>query len=137
VPRIHDAVPTEPPLNHAAHVVVEFVPAFPVYDNPVDLPEFKDKRGPHCYGLPHPKLSLPVVHYKDGTQDDPRFANQGQPGPLARHSSAAMGDAGTTTEQQSFNSLLGPILGRPAGSVPDIADLLWGPMARGNGVRLS
>lgn len=138
VPRIHDAVPKKPPLNHAAHVVVEFVPAFPVYKNPIDLPEFKDKRGPNCYGLPHPKLSLPVVHYKDGTQDDPRFANQGQPGPLtSQSSSASMGNAGTAAERRVFNSLLGPILGRSANSVPDIADLLWGPMARGNGVRLS
>jgi phospholipid/cholesterol/gamma-HCH transport system substrate-binding protein len=137
VPRIHDAVPTKPPLNHAAHVVVEFVPAFPVYKNPIDLPEFKDKRGPDCYGLPHPKLSLPVVHYKDGTQDDPRFAAQGQPGPVGSKSSASMGNAGTKVEQRAFNSLLGPILGRPANSVPDIADLLWGPLARGNAVRLS
>jgi phospholipid/cholesterol/gamma-HCH transport system substrate-binding protein len=137
VPRIHDAVPTTPPLNHAAHVVVEFVPAFPVYQNPIDLPEFKDKRGPHCYGLPHPKLSLPVVHYKDGTQDDPRFAKQGQPGQLGSSSSADMGNAGTKAERSAFNSLLGPILGRSSSSVPDIADLLWGPMARGNGVRLS
>jgi phospholipid/cholesterol/gamma-HCH transport system substrate-binding protein len=78
VPRIHNAVPKTPGLNHAAHVVVEFVPSYPTYSNPIDLPQFKDKRGPHCYGLPNPPLRLPVIHYKDGTQDDPRFATQGQ-----------------------------------------------------------
>jgi virulence factor Mce-like protein len=140
VPRIHDAVPTTPGLNHAAHVVVEFVPAFPIYHYPIDLPEFQDKRGPNCYGLPHPKLSLPVVHYKDGTQDDPRFAHQGETRKLARNSAASsesMGNAGTAAEKSGFNSLLGPVLGMPPASVPDIADLLWGPMARGDAVRLS
>ena len=82
VPRIHDAVPKTPGLNHAAHVVVEFVPSYPTYSNPIDLPQFKDKRGPSCYGLPNPPMSLPVIHYKDGTQDDPRFATQGQLGRL-------------------------------------------------------
>jgi phospholipid/cholesterol/gamma-HCH transport system substrate-binding protein len=82
VPRIHNAVPKRPGLNHAAHVVVEFVPSYPTYSNPIDLPQFKDKRGPNCYGLPNPPMSLPVVHYKDGTQDDPRFASQGKLGQL-------------------------------------------------------
>ena len=78
VPRIHDAVQQKPGLNHSAHVIVEFVPTFPTYSNPIDLPQFKDKRGPHCYGLPNPPKSLPVIRYKDGTQDDPRFAAQGK-----------------------------------------------------------
>lgn len=143
VPRIHDAVPKHPPLNHAANVVVEFVPAFPVYNSPIDSPEFKDKRGPNCYGLPHPKLRLPVIHYKDGTQDDPRFANQGKPGPVGgagssntAASSPSMGNAGTAAERKGFNSVLGPVLGKKPSDVPDVADLLWGPMARGNAVSL-
>jgi phospholipid/cholesterol/gamma-HCH transport system substrate-binding protein len=151
VPRIHDAVPKKPPLNHAAHVVVEFVPAFPVYNSPIDSPEFKDKRGPNCYGLPHPKLRLPVIHYKDGTQDDPRFDNQGKPGPIGQGSAAGrtpahtkrssgstatMGNAGTKAERKGFNTLLGPLLGKKPSAVPDIADLLWGPMARGNAVSI-
>jgi phospholipid/cholesterol/gamma-HCH transport system substrate-binding protein len=84
VPRIHDAVPKTPGLNHAAHVVVEFVPSYPTYSNPIDLPEFKDKRGPHCYGLPDPPMRLPVIRYKDGTEDDPRFDTQGQIGKMLR-----------------------------------------------------
>jgi phospholipid/cholesterol/gamma-HCH transport system substrate-binding protein len=50
--------------------------------------------------------------------------------------SAATDGAGTKAERKAFNSLLGPLLGSPPASVPDIADLLWGPMARGNAVRL-
>ena len=97
VPRIHAAVPDKPGLDHAAHVVVEFVPSFPTYQYPIDLPQFKDKRGPHCYGLPNPPKSLPVIRYNDGTRDDPRFDAQGKTG----------GPGG-------------------AADVPDVFTLLWG-----------
>lgn len=157
--RIHTArITNNPLLAGSAHVKIEFVPAFPTYQYPKDLPEFGDTRGPSCYGLPNPPIRLPVVHYKDGLQDDPRFANQGQPGPLgggsgsgsgsgraagtthvARPASAVspdMGAAGTAAERAAFDNLLAPLLRLPAAQVPDIADLLWGPLARGNGVRL-
>ena len=136
VPRIHNAVPKTPGLNHAAHVVVEFVPSFPTYSNPVDAPEFGDTRGPSCYGLPNPPLSLPVVHYKDGTEDDPRFAGQGQTSSPGAFSPSTSG-AGSAEEQRSFGAILGPVLGVDAMAVPDVADLLWGPLARGAAVRVS
>jgi phospholipid/cholesterol/gamma-HCH transport system substrate-binding protein len=144
VPRIHDAVPKAPGLNHSAHVVVEIVPSFPTYQYPIDLPQFKDKRGPNCYGLPHPPMSLPVIRYKDGTQDDPRFDAQGgspgksgpSPTSSGRLFGPSMGTAGTREERLMFDDLLGPMLGMSAGSVPDIADLLWGPLARGAAVNV-
>ena len=84
LPRLRQAHPAHPRRaagqaaghhvpNHAAHVVIEFVPSFPAYQYPIDLPEFTDTRGPNCYGLPNPPQSLPVIRYKDGTEDDPRF----------------------------------------------------------------
>jgi phospholipid/cholesterol/gamma-HCH transport system substrate-binding protein len=99
-------------------------------------------------------MSLPVIRYKDGTQDDPRFDSQGkfggQPSPqssplsspstpsnLGRAFSPSMGFAGTAEERETFDQLLGPMLGMSSMSVPDIADLLWGPLARGQSVRLS
>jgi hypothetical protein len=45
-----------------------------------------------------------------------------------------MGDAGSANEQLWMDQVLGPILGTPAAKVPAIADLLWGPMARGSQV---
>jgi phospholipid/cholesterol/gamma-HCH transport system substrate-binding protein len=139
IPRIHDAVAKHPVgISHSAHVVVEIVPSFPTYQMPIDLPEFKDKRGPSCYGLPHPPMSLPVLRYKDGTEDDPRFDAQG--GQHGRQSAGAfgpsMGIAGTREERSVFDRLLGPMLGVNAGGVPDIADLLWGPLARGQAVNI-
>src|SRR4051794_3229283 len=132
IPRIHDAVKKTPVgISHSAHVVVEIVPSFPTYQMPIDLPEFNDKRGPSCYGLPHPPMSLPVLRYKDGTEDDPRFDAQGgqtgksrqsrqtpqsrlsrqSPRSLGRAFSPSMGIAGTAEERSVFDGLLGPMLG--------------------------
>ena len=140
IPRIHDAVAKSPPgISHSAHVQVEIVPSFPTYSRPIDLPQFKDKRGPNCYGLPHPPMSLPVIRYKDGTEDDPRFDAQGgssgKAGPASGFS-PSMGSAGTSEERSLFDNLLGPMLGVESGAVPDIADLLWGPLARGAAVNV-
>jgi phospholipid/cholesterol/gamma-HCH transport system substrate-binding protein len=81
------------------------------------------------------------VHYKDGTQDDPRFSHA--PGDAggstlpAAVDGAAMGDAGTADERAFVDALLAPTLALPSRSVPDIADLLWGPLVRGAAVNLS
>jgi phospholipid/cholesterol/gamma-HCH transport system substrate-binding protein len=141
------------PHSHVANVWLEFVGGVPTYTRQ-DLPEFTDDRGPNCYGLPHPGL-VPKVQFQDGTQDDPRFAGSAQasagttllsPSAIAGHgkpsaaspaSSPSMGDAGTTVEKASFTNLLGPVMGVSAGQVPDVADLLWGPLLRGSTVALS
>src|SRR4051794_2187544 len=102
-------------------------------------------------------MSLPVIRYKDGTEDDPRFDAQGcspgksnGAGPGAAGSTGpagplgglfnrfgpSMGMAGTGEERSAFDRLLGPMLGLNAGAVPDIADLLWGPLARGQAVNI-
>jgi phospholipid/cholesterol/gamma-HCH transport system substrate-binding protein len=44
---------------------------------------------------------------------------------------ATSGDAGTATEKQTLDILLAPVLGEQSSQVPDIADLLYGPLARG------
>ena len=138
IPRIHAALPDKLPgtnvPNHAAHVVIEFVPSFPAYQYPIDLPEFNDTRGPNCYGLPNPPQSLPVIRFRDGTEDDPRFGPP--PAPYTSYS-PSMGTAGTSEERSAMGSLLGPVLGIPSVEVPDLATLLFGPMARGSSVALS
>ena len=146
VDRIHSALPDKLPgstrKNSSANVVIEFVPSFPSYQYPIDLPEFKDTRGPSCYGLPNPPLSQPRIQFKDGTEDDPRFNQAAQVGAQSTTSavlpgSPAMGSAGTQEEQQALSSLLGPVLGMPSAQVPDLATLLFGPMGRGATVDLS
>ena len=44
---------------------------------------------------------------------------------------ATSGDAGTPEEKQTLDMLLAPVLGEQSSQVPDIADLLFGPLARG------
>ena len=146
VPRIHEALPDKLPgsdrKNKSAAVVIEFVPSFPSYTYPLDLPEFKDTRGPNCYGLPNPPLSQPRIQFRDGTEDDPRFAGAGvaarsaAASPLPTGYSPGMGSAGTAEETAAMSSLLGPVLGLPSGQVPDLATLLFGPMGRGATVNL-
>jgi phospholipid/cholesterol/gamma-HCH transport system substrate-binding protein len=147
IPRIHAAVPDALPgttqRNHAAHVVIEFVPSFPTYQYPLDLPEFKDTRGPNCFGLPNPPLSLPKVRFLDGTEDDARFGPPPAPTSSAQSAvaptaySPTMGSAGTSDERGAMSSFLGPVLGMPSSQVPDLAGLLFGPMGRGSTVNLS
>jgi phospholipid/cholesterol/gamma-HCH transport system substrate-binding protein len=142
IPRIHAAVPDALPgttqRNHSAHVVIDFVPSFPTYQYPLDLPEFSDTRGPNCYGLPNPPLSLPKIRFRDGTEDDARFGPP--PAGVAGSSttySPGMGSAGTSDERAAMGTLLGPVLGVPSSQVPDLATLLFGPMGRGSTVDLS
>src|SRR3954452_16348922 len=103
IPRIHAAVAKHPAgISHSAHVVVEFLRSSPTSQSPIALPEFRDPRGPSCYGLPHPPMSLPVLRYKDGTEDDPRFdAQGGQPGKSKGPGAAGGGAAGAGAPRSS------------------------------------
>jgi hypothetical protein len=90
---------------------------------------------------------LPVIRYKDGTEDDPRFdAQGGSPGrtgtssptgndvqPSALRSATLSHTTGPSTP---LDTILGPMLGIRSYAVPDIAELLWGPIARGSAVVL-
>jgi phospholipid/cholesterol/gamma-HCH transport system substrate-binding protein len=94
---------------------------------PGDEPRNGDDGGPTCMGLPPNGRIIPfpfhrnaVDGYRDGQPANPRT---GEVGPSA---SRAMGKA-----------IVGAVLDVPAGDVPDIADLLFGPVARGTTVRLS
>jgi hypothetical protein len=50
---------------------------------------------------------------------------------------ADMGYAGTAAERQVVDLVLAPAMNRPAEDVPEVATLLFGPMARGTAVKLS
>jgi len=72
LPRIKSTKATK----HTAGVLVEFHGPKPAYQYPIDTPQYNDTRGPNCYGLPNPPLQLPTIQFKDGTEDDPRFASR-------------------------------------------------------------
>jgi hypothetical protein len=123
VPRIHKAQPSTGPFRFGPKVTLEFLPPLPAYRYPTDLPEFADTRGPHCYGLPNPPMSIPKVRYDDGTGPD----NPPSPQPRAKSSGPV---------RSPLAPLLGPLLGVPSNQVPDIAGLLYGPLLNGSRVSL-
>jgi hypothetical protein len=132
VNRIKGAQPSTGPQRFGPKVTLEFLPPKHAYSYPDDLPAFADRRGPHCYGLPHPPDSLRPIHYKDGTGPD-------RGGAMARsrnHRAHEHHHQRTPAGDNPIDDLLGPLLGNPD-RVPPIAGLLFGPLLRGTTVRVS
>lgn len=131
--------------GNALHITLEIVPQRSAYV-PGEEPEWKDQRGPSCYGLPSPGWDqshpYPGNHFADGTHGAPtsldvsQAAGQGQGADSTQTQLAdpTSGDAGTASEQAVTDALLAPVLGVPVDQVPDISNLLVGPLARGTQV---
>lgn len=50
--------------------MIELVKPQPPYKPGVDTPQYRDTRGPRCYGLPdHPPMPFPQIRFDDGTDD--------------------------------------------------------------------
>lgn len=120
------------------HITLEIVHQREQYTR-ADRPEWRDKRGPNCYHLPSPPFGQerpwPGTKFRDGTEDSPNTSS-------AKSMSAALVDptsgyAGTPEEHAVVSALLGPAMGGGPDNVPEIATLLYGPMARGTEVRQS
>jgi phospholipid/cholesterol/gamma-HCH transport system substrate-binding protein len=109
------------------HITLEVVLAQDAY-RPGDEPQFADQSGPSCRGLPRPPVPNPPTHLADGT-------GGGAAGSAVPHRfDATSGDAGTAGEQHVVDPLVAPAMGTSASDVPDVATLLFGPMARGTAV---
>jgi phospholipid/cholesterol/gamma-HCH transport system substrate-binding protein len=127
--------------GYTLHINLENLPKQPRGFGPQDDPVYGDKRGPHDEELCRraindewhqdnlPPMSL-VPDIVDGV-DEP--LGKQRPAPMFDLSS---GYAGTTAERTVVNSVAAPVLGRPAAEVPDVASLLFGPLARGMEVEL-
>lgn len=111
--------------NGELHITLEVVKAQSKY-KPGDEPQFNEKSGPNCRGLPNPAVPIRPTHLSDGTGG----GNSGDvvPGFLLDPTS---GLAGSAEEQLVVDSLAAPVMGMPADQVPDLTTLLFGPMARG------
>jgi virulence factor Mce-like protein len=120
-------------LQPGLHITLEVTKDNGPY-TPGQQPKFLDTRGPNCYGLPHPKVPAPDVNYRDGYKD----GQAGTTGAAAAFTAdPALYLAGPQAQRQVLDSVVAPVLGVPADGVPDIAQLLFGPMARGTTVGLS
>jgi phospholipid/cholesterol/gamma-HCH transport system substrate-binding protein len=123
------------------HIVLETLPNQPRGYSPADQPVFGDDRGPTCLHLPDPPWSQ-----SNPVRRQPDF-NDGVNSPLGKGTdrvgaSYSTGDqpvqlgdfggyAGSPQESDLIDQLLAPALGTTAADVPDIGDLLLGPMVRG------
>lgn len=142
------------------HITLEVVQPRPPYEYPEDKPEngsiqqrerniegmvgYNVERGPNCYGLPDnpPEHFTTTEAAKDrggggSGQSQSQSQSQSQGRALSGAlTDASMGYAGTAAEQRVVNHIVGPVMSRPPGEVPDIATLLFGPMARGTAVNV-
>ena len=103
--------------------------------SPGEEPKFREDRGPQCYGLPRPTVPAPDINYNDGYRDGQPGTVNPPPGGAAANPAAYL--APTETQRQILDAVVAPVLGVPYDGVPDIAELLFGPMARGATVGLT
>ncbi|MDQ1617296.1 MAG: phospholipid/cholesterol/gamma-HCH transport system substrate-binding protein [Actinomycetota bacterium] len=115
----------------ALHITLEVVRSQQPY-HPGDEPAWGDNTGPTCRGIPNPPVPAPKARLQDGTQGGP--SGSAVPDFVLDPDS---GLAGTAQERSVVNPLAAPVMGRPVARVPDLAALLFGPIARGTEVGLS
>ncbi|HEX6921480.1 MAG TPA: MCE family protein, partial [Actinomycetes bacterium] len=117
--------------NGELHITLEVVRSRDPY-RPGEEPAWGEHRGPHCYGIPdHPPVPAPALRLDDGSGGPTGGSGRAVPGFLLDPTS---GYAGSGEEQAVVRSLVAPAMGRQADDVPDLATLLFGPMARGTAV---
>ncbi len=129
-------------LQPGLHITLEFTEDQDSYEPERDEPAYLEDRGPNCYGLPDPKVPAEDINFRDGYRDEPDTTqSDGQEGgsaatksPISDPASALATPAG---QRAVMDAVLAPVLGVAADEVPDLAYLLFGPMARGTEVGLS
>jgi phospholipid/cholesterol/gamma-HCH transport system substrate-binding protein len=132
IPRMNDGW-----RGHALHINLETLPTQPTGYTAADSPKYGAKNGPHCETLPtppysqaHPGPQPPMSKVDDGTEDGHgKFASRAATG-----FDLTSGYAGTSAERSVVNAIAAPVMGVPVDGVPDVATLLFGPLARGQEV---
>jgi phospholipid/cholesterol/gamma-HCH transport system substrate-binding protein len=125
--------------GHKLHINLETLPTQPTGYSPADDPEFGAKNGPHCETLPSPPYSQanpgpqpPMSAVDDGVESGHgKFRRRAATG-----FDVTSGYAGTAAERSVVDAIAAPVMGVPVDGVPDVATLLFGPLARGAEVNL-
>lgn len=135
--------------NGRLHITLETVQQRDAYRPGLDDPAYADHRGPRCYQRYTGAVQFPgpSPEFRDGSRGSNVYTTSAPPSPLTGVPqgralsdallSADQGPAGTADERSVVGPLLAPVMGVPSAQVPDIATLLFGPMARGTAVGLS
>ena len=124
-------------LQPGLHISLEFVEQREGYQDPVDEPKYKDNRGPNCFGLPNPDVPAGDINFQDGFRDDlgPDTTESGSSaGPSADPARAL---ASPAAQRSMLDAVVAPVMGVPMDEVPDLAHLLFGPVARGTVVSVA
>ena len=133
-------------LQPGLHITLEVIDDQGGY-RPGDEPVYGETDGPTCRGLPPnaPIRPFPVdIEVTDGYCDE----QERQPGvqtecegrdqpPAPQAEPARALAAPRDVDRAAVGAVAGPVLGVPADEVPDLAVLLFGPMARGTEVALT
>ena len=120
--------------NYTLHITLEVLPNSPTGYTPADSPKYGARNGPHCERLPNPpysqsnKTPQPAIHEVDDGVDGGhgKFRPRSAPG-----YDMTSGYAGTASERNLVNALAAPAMGVTEDDVPDLASLLFAPIARG------
>ena len=119
------------------HITLEVIPQREGYQPATDKPQYKDDRGPECYGIPNPQVPIGDINFQDGFRDH-LGPDTTEPAPQESSPSSdpAMFLAAPTSQRAMLSAVVAPVMGVPMDEVPDLAHLLFGPVARGTLVGL-
>ncbi len=124
--------------GYTLHINLETLPRQPRGYNPGDDPEYADHRGPvdlrDCESAIHGRWSqsnVPPSRLVPNIKDGVNYPTGKRVVPGFDLTS---GYAGTSAERSVVDSVAAPVMGVPADRVPDIASLLFAPLARGTEV---
>ena len=129
------------------HITVEFTQDQRGYQ-PGDEPAYREDKGPTCKGLPpaEPIRPFPVDQevedgYCDEEEKAPGIQNgchePSPPGPAASDDPARALAPLRERERAAIGAVVGPVMGVAPQDVPDLAVLLFGPVARGTEIGLA
>jgi phospholipid/cholesterol/gamma-HCH transport system substrate-binding protein len=123
-------------LQPGLHITLEFTQDQEGYQPERDEPAYRDTRGPECYGLPDPERPAEDINFQDGYRDElgPDTTQGGQESDSSVANNPVRAMVG---ERAVMGAVLAPVMGVSPDEVPDLAYLLFGPMARGTEVGLS
>jgi phospholipid/cholesterol/gamma-HCH transport system substrate-binding protein len=134
-------------LQPGLHITLEFTSDQGAYRPNEDETAYLHERGPDCFGLPRPPVPDPGFDFRDGAArsgEEPSGPQRTYPdqrtGAAGASAAAAFAPAAFSARDQSrrvVNAVVAPVLGIEADRVPDVAHLLFGPVARGTVVGLS
>ena len=121
------------------HIQLITLPKQPRGYTPRDMPVYGDSRAPSCGGLPNPPGSpshpYQSPNFNDGVNDS-TLGNRTAPGFARKHTALTAGVSGTASQKAFLRALTAPVLGVPADKVPDMATLLFAPLAAGTEVSI-